>query len=592
MLRSSAFLLAWLVSSGALAYDADPMLASLRPAERARAVSQAGLGAPNALPLYDMTIDVADDLRSFTMEEEAWVHNDSSAPWGSVVFRVFVNTTRADAVRLESLSCEAVRCDHEQPDASAIVVSPAAPVPPGGWLRVRMRLRGTLQVVEAERLTLMGQGLESLGALSGGHGGGDYGLLAHGDGVSSFAAFAPVLARRRGGRWEQSDASTMGDLGTDALAHYRARIRVPDGTRVVATGVEDAPRVVGARTEVQVRLAMARDFAFVASPRLERRDAQVGEVTVRSWFLRGHEASGGQALEAATHALRVFERRFGPYPFTELDVVEAPLVGGAGGVEFSSMVTIATMFYRPAGTGGALGALMGGGEQLEARRQAMLEFVTAHEVAHQWWHGVVGSDSRRHPFQDETLAQWSALLYVRERHGAAREQAEREQQVAAGYHMMRMMGRPDGAVDRPVSAFADPLSYGGLVYGKGPLVYPAMRRQVGNRAFFRAIREYADAHRFRIAPPRALFDRFARGRHASAARALERRWLDESHGDADLGEPSLPGLGGDAGELLRGLQGADEGQLRRMLEGLMGGGGGGQAPDLRGLMDMLGGGSP
>ena len=122
MLRSSAFLLAWLVSSGALAYDADPMLASLRPAERARAVSQAGLGAPNALPLYDMTIDVADDLRSFTMEEEAWVHNDSSAPWGSVVFRVFVNTTRADAVRLESLSCEAVRCDHEQPDASAIVV--------------------------------------------------------------------------------------------------------------------------------------------------------------------------------------------------------------------------------------------------------------------------------------------------------------------------------------------------------------------------------------------------------------------------------------------------------------------------------------
>ncbi|MEC7524904.1 MAG: M1 family aminopeptidase [Myxococcota bacterium] len=588
--RLSAFALTWLLAGPSHAYDAAPLLESLRPAERERAVTQAQLGAPNALPFYDLTIDVEDDLRAFTLEQVAWVHNDSTQPWGSVVFRVFVNATRPDAMRLEALSCEGVRCDHEQPDPSAIVVRPASPVPPGGWLQVRLRLRGALQVVPAERLTLMGQGLESLGALSGGHGGGDYGLLAHGDGISSFASFVPVLARRRGGRWEQSDASTMGDLGTDALAHYQARVRVPDGTRVVATGVEDPPRVIGDRSEVRVRLALGRDFAFAASPRFEQRARQVGDVAVRSWFLRGHEASGVEALEAAAHSVGLFERRFGAYPYTELDVVEAPLIGGAGGVEFSSMVTVATMFYRPAGAGGPLAALMGGGQQLEGRRAAMLELVTAHEVAHQWWHGIVGSDSRRHPFQDETLAQWSALLYVRDRHGDARAEQERDQQVVAGYHMMRLMGRPDGAVDRPVSAFPDPLSYGGLVYGKGPLVYPAMRRQLGDRRFYRAVRAYADAHRFRIAPPRALFDRFARGRHAPAARALERRWLDEAHGDADLGPPSLPGLGPGAGDLHQGLGGADEAQLRRMLEGLLGGGG--QAPDLRGLMEMLQGATP
>ena len=38
--------------------------------------------------------------------------------------------------------------------------------------------------------------------------------------------------------------------------------------------------------------------------------------------------------------LRFFSKTYGAYPFTELDVVEATLVGGAG-VEFSGMVLMA-----------------------------------------------------------------------------------------------------------------------------------------------------------------------------------------------------------------------------------------------------------
>src|SRR5690606_8901506 len=105
---------------------------------------------------------------------------------------------------------------------------------------------------------------------------------------------------------------------------------------------------------------------------------------------------------------------------------------------------------------------------LEAHRLSSLEVVTAHEVAHQWWHGLVGSDSRRHPFQDECLAQYSAMLYLEDRYGRERGEREAARHVSASYHMMRMMGRPDAAVDRPVSAFGDSLSYAGLVYGKGP----------------------------------------------------------------------------------------------------------------------------
>jgi hypothetical protein len=615
-------------SAGPPTYDAASLLASLRPEERARAVTDAQLRDANELSLYELGVEVADDLRSFTLDETARLTNRTSAPWTVVVFRVHANAVGPSGerplVELVSGAClDGARCTVEASSPSTIVVRPGRALAPGARLRVRMRLRGRLREIDPSRTTMMGQGMESLGALGldGSSAGtaagrdGDYGLLAHSDRVASFGAFFPVLARMRGGMWEERDASTMGDLGSDELCHVRARVRVRDGVRVVAAGVEGSPRVVGARTEHLVEAAFIRDFAFVASPRLAHVDRTVGQVDVRSWTVEGDEASGREVLDVAATALEIFTRRFGPYPYTQLDVVEAPLVGGAGGVELSGMVTVSTMFYRPmsasgassaGGDAGLLGQLLaavggagGQGVDLEARRHAMIEVVTAHEVAHQWWHVLVGSDSREHPWQDECLAQFSALLYLRERHGAARADEEDRQQVVSSYHMMRMMGRADGAVDRPVSAFGDPLSYAGLVYGKGPHVYVALRRLLGDARFFGALRQYVDANRFRIAAPRALFDRMARGPRAARVRALERRWLDEEHGDADLGQPDLGrmlGLGSAADDpatravldqlgrmgQTNGRGGApnagSEAALRDMLRGLLGGGPPGGSP--------------
>ena len=583
-MRLFAFALTLVVAAPALAqpewYATDALLASLRPEERARVTRQAGLREANELPLYSISVDIADDLRSFTLDETAWVTNRAGRPLTELVFRIFVNATVPDGrppwVELIEGEClDGVSCTVSAVSPSAIVVRPAQPLPNSARLRVRMRLRGRMQEIAPERNAMMAQGMESLGMLTGGHEGGDYGLLSHSERVASMAYFFPVLARMGPGRWEERDASTLGDLGNDELAHVEARIRVAPGTRVVASGLVTGPQDAGGRAEYVAHAGFVRDFALLASPRFQSGERRVGGVVVRSTFVDGDAEAGQRVLDVAASSLDIFTRRFGPYPYTELDVVEAPLVGGAGGVEFSGLVTVAMMFYRPTRAGGLLAAL--GGADLENHRRAALELVTAHEFAHQWWHGLVGSDSRRHPYQDECLAQWSALLYLEERYGEERARQEAERQVAANYHMMRMMGRPDGPVDRPVSAFADSLSYAGLVYGKGPFVYRALRSQLGDRAFFAALSDYVREHRFRMAPPRALFDRMARGRHRAAVRAIERRWLDETHGDADLGQP-------DPGRLLGGSSEMSE-ALRRMLRSS-----GGEAEGLmRQLMQTLGG---
>jgi aminopeptidase N len=204
--------------------------------------------------------------------------------------------------------------------------------------------------------------------------------------------------------------------------------------------------------------------------------------------------------------------------------------------------------------------------------RGMREFVTAHEVAHQWWHVLVGSDSRLHPFADEGLAQYSTLLYFEDRYGKERAEREAEQNLTLPYQMMRLAGQSDAPVERPVASFASPVAYAGLVYGKGPFFYREARRLLGDEQFFSRLMQYRERFAFRVAPGRAVIDALAgaqSGAQSGAIALLARRWLDEAHGDEDLGKL-------DAAELLRSLAPgvansaappAIPDELRRMLNG-------------------------
>jgi hypothetical protein len=566
-------------------YDATPLLASLRPAARDAALRGAGVTRAEELPLYELGIDLDLSAGVAAVREELWFTNREGVALDELVLRIPANAVRAgDAARAQGPvrfvggRCVGdVTCAVTSPSLDVVIVRPAAPLAPGARLRVSVELGVTLARIASSRTTMLAQGLEGLAAMGTPHGAGDYGLVAIGDGIASLANFYAVLAPRARGRWVRSEETTIGDLGSDALAHFRAQLRVGEGVRFATTGstLPARPASPGARPQHEVVAAFARDFALLAGRELTSATRDVGGVTVRSWFRPSERAAGEDVLDVAAHALGVFTQRFGAYPYTELDVVEAAITGGAGGVEFSGLVTVASMLYKPMAAGadagdglaGLLGPLLagsaGGAGGLDATTERMREFVTAHEVAHQYWHGLVGSDSRAHPWLDESLAQWSAMLYVEARHGRARARAEADRQVRMNYQLMRMQGADDGAVDRPVSAFASPIAYAGLVYGKGPYFYEAVRTAIGDEALFAALADYVRRHAFGTAPPRAIVDVLAAHGDAQRVRALAQRWLDERHGDEDLGR-------GDARTLVASMLGVDADTLPPGLEALFG----------------------
>ncbi len=533
-------------------YTADALLANLRPEDRQAAAQAVAPLRLDQLPLYDFSVTLerpAPNQARFQMVEDIFYTNTTGETLDSVVLRLYANAVGDQPqVRLTGSECVGQECQVAWDQRSTFEVRPATPLAPNGRLRIRLQLAGTLQYIDGNRTSMFAQAMEGLARQGGGEHG-DYGLLAHGSGIASMGNFYAMVAPRRAGDWVRGEGSTLGDLGADGVCHFRARVRAPAGSRVAITGEIQSDRTHLAQgdepafTEVVAVAGMARNFAIVVSDQMEVASRRVGPVEVRSWFLRSDRTRGEAALAAGAAALSIFEEKFGRYPYTDLELVEAPLVGGAGGVEFSGLVTLATMFYQSALGGmdlGALGGLLGGsGSPIGGMQDSMLEFVVAHEVAHQWWHGIVGSDARAHPFVDESLAQFSALLYMEERYDAARAEREGARQVAGNYHMMRLQGGADGAVDQPAANFSSEVAYAGLVYGKGPYLYPALRDAVGARAFYRHLRAYVTEHRFRVAASRALIDRMATGAHTAEVRRLERRWLEENHGDEDLGPANM-----------------------------------------------------
>ena len=146
-------------------------------------------------------------------------------------------------------------------------------------------------------------------------------------------------------------------------------------------------------------------------------------------------------LRVAARSLRAYQRWFGPYGATELDLVEGPgrIAHGGIAMEYPELVLTTS---EP--------------------------FAVAHEVAHQWFWGIVGNDQWRDPWLDESTANYATYrllggLRIRPRVTSCRKQRH-PGGAALGEH-----GRFDDRGD----------IYGDVVYDRGACTWGVLQRQWG-----------------------------------------------------------------------------------------------------------------
>jgi len=507
------------------------------------------VSALRSAPFYDISVEMVGKMGYSGTQKVAYT-NRGRDTIRELTFFLYPNTEHVGIASGAELVVSKVTADGTSVSTQQVGPTLRVPLPeplqPGQEVVVEMRFQGHVVHLKEGSSDMWKLAMDQLVQMFFGDDSshGNYGIYSYGDGITSLGLWYPVLSARHEGQWDLEQGGTMGDVSFFDVSNYRVRVNAPSDMAIVTTGVEVKRTIDGQRVDVEFLAGGVREFCVQMSPRYRRKSAFVDGVKVTSWFLPEHETAGARVLDQGSQALRVFNKAFGPYPYTELDLVEAPLVGGAGGVEFPGLVTLAKMFYGANTTNtSGLPKIFGDMMTNNPMMQDTLEFVVAHEVAHQWWNAVVGSDSKNHPFVDEALANHSAILYFETIHGAKAGETQRELQLRLPYQIARMAGAKDRPVDLPTDQYNSTLEYAAIVYGKGALFFHALREEAGAAAHDRFLRDYYHTYAFKIADPKDLIGGLVAAAPARPkAQALADRWLKGTHGDEDIGALRLSSL--------------------------------------------------
>jgi hypothetical protein len=402
----------------------------------------------------------------------------------------------------------------------------------------------------------------------------DIGLLGRYPGGAQLGHWFPVLlgAEVR----DDADPDGFGDIGAFPAAAICATIDVPEAFEVITGGVRLSDDTADGRRTVSEAAVGIRDLGVAVRDDVEVTEEQVGEVAVRVWHPDDLDAATvDEVLDESVTSVVAIEAAFGPYPWTELEVISTPLGSGVGGMEWPGAIWI----ERTAFEGGIpgfdldlggldlggidIGDLLGGGLAIDTLR----EWTIAHEVGHEWWHAVVGNDSVGSPSVDEPLAQFAACVAMKERH-PDNWRAICEAQTTEVYSQYRGLGVADAPADQASDAFDSSLQYGAIVYGKAPGFYLAAADLMGWDELVDALATFVESNDFDLVATGELREHLgeafaAQGNDRQTMLDLWDRWFSGTFGDEDLGVDA--GLGGlDLGGL-----GLDDGVLDGMdLEGM------------------------
>jgi aminopeptidase N len=265
----------------------------------------------------------------------------------------------------------------------------------------------------------------------------------------------PVLAIHDEQGWHLPPYTSNGESFYSQVGDFTVSLTTPAGLEVAATGVTGAAGARTRRPSGQVTTTydapQVRDFAWATGQFKEIQQTTNTGVVVKVWWpsdITDEEAH--ELLQSSSLALEGRTEAYGSYLYPEVDVVLGNFTG-FGGMEYPQLVM-----------------------------EVPSDFVTIHELAHQWWFGIVGDDEYTSPWLDESFASYATDVYLGD-HGS--------------YCRGLQFPSQDAAITNSMAYWdANTQWYGLVVYTIGPCALHALAKILGQDLMASFLHDYAVEH--------------------------------------------------------------------------------------------------
>lgn len=241
----------------------------------------------------------------------------------------------------------------------------------------------------------------------------------------------------------------------------------------------------GRRIAVFQSPAPILNFFSVQSARYAVAEEMAGPVRLSVYYDPKHAWNVPAMQKALKTSLAYYERNFGPYQFGYARIIEFPGYASfaqafAGTMPYSESIGFAADVRDP--------------ETID-----YVSYITAHELGHQYWaHQVIGADMQGQTLLSETLAQYSALMVMKELYGE--DKIRRFLKFELDRYLSGRKGDP--LPEQPLVRVENQQH---IHYRKGSLVMYRLQHRLGEDAVNRALARLVAKYRFKGAPyPRSL----------------------------------------------------------------------------------------
>ena len=267
----------------------------------------------------------------------------------------------------------------------------------------------------------------------------------------------------------------------DKLAADTAWMRIPDFI------TEDFPPSSKQLKTIRYTEKNIHDFAWFADKRFHVLKGSVKlpesgrDITTWAMFTNQESFLWKKSVSYINNALWYFSKWNGDYPYNSFTAVQSALNAGAG-MEYPGLTVIGL-----------------------AEDSYLLDEVIAHEICHSWFYSAIGSNERRFPFMDESLATANETRYMNMRYPGKKlwEISIRNRKIATFLHINDMPVQRIQELEWLISARTNSEqsldlaatdygydNYGSLIYSKAAIGFNYLRSYLGDSLYDNIMHNY------------------------------------------------------------------------------------------------------